>query len=1329
MLLMIISSLTTAQTKWYKYPGNPVFEYGKSGEWDQAKIAHTVLFEDGQYHMWYKGWSDDVKGFIGVGYAFSPDGIRWQKHEANPVEFEFETDDWAWRFYSFDIIKKDSMYLMWYTGFNKKDSTGYIGFAWSDNGLNWTKHPEPVMKPGKDAEWDAATIIGVKVFFDGIRYHMWYNAYGIIYPSPYRIGYATSYDGFHWEKHPANPVLEVGEPGTWDDNSVDIYSVNFNGSYYEMWYDGYNLINTEVGYARSIDGINWIKSPRNPVLKTGDLGTWDTWIARIPVVVSHDSIYKMWYYGHNNARGNIGYATTSAREAMAWDTATINKPQRIIKVQVFNRAEFIKVDSLVEILPELSGIELINAYNKLALAYSLNDNEKSLKFAEEAMELAKKAHYPEGRAMALYSIGNSQYVMDNYSDALANQLSALWLFDSLDMQFELANLLSQIAGIHSYAGSHDLACRYFKRALDVFERQHDTGFIMLSLIYLGYSYLSYGDTLSAIKPFKRRLSLAEATRDKWKQVDSYEALGICYSGRNLDSALYYFNEANKIRNTLNVWGIQGYNFMITAEAYFSSGPEHYDKAEEYFLKCVERFGSVRQTRVRMLYGMAELYFNTGRYDKAKWFLDISLHACQNFLYRQNHKMFTDLNDKLRNERDLKLYMEKIYQLYYQLDTALNNESLALKHHLLATNWRDSLYNEQNRRKTAMMQGTYETESTQNRMGMLQKENEVKDLQIRQSRTFLISMGGFVVVIVFMALLFIRQNRIRAEHKTILREQKWQHALELEQVESKKLKELDHLKSRFFANISHEFRTPLTLIMGPLEKVLSKIKDDKDKKELGIAKKYAGKLQILINNLLAISKLESGKLQLHASEIDVAKLVKSYLQAFESLAKQKNIELKFSSENEEIKAFIDREKFEQVLNNLLSNAIKFTDEGGRIEVSIGSKSTIDNRQLTTDNVSISISDTGCGIPPEHIDHIFDRFYQVEHENGNYYEGTGIGLALAKELVELHHGEINVESEVGQGSTFIIILPLGKGHLKKEEIAEQDGNSKMEIRNLEFENIESTEINQTIEKNIQQPATNNDVPILLIVEDNADMRSYIRGYFEAGFRIIEAVDGVDGYEKSVEQIPDIIISDVMMPNMDGNVFCRKVKTDERTSHIPVILLTARASKESRIEGLETGADDFITKPFDGEELQVRVKNLINQRKRLSVILERKIQKSHSGTKLDFEDSGITSMDESFLQKVFATVKEHFTDPEFNVEAFCREIGLSRTQLHRKIKALTRQTTSGFIRTFRLKRAAELIKKKSATVAEIAYDVGFNSPSYFSECFRIYFGKLPSEFTGDD
>ncbi len=1286
--------------------------------------------------MWYLGFREDDPNKNSFGFASSPDGIHWEKYKGNPLMFNSDSIGWGNNFGTFDIMRRDSMYLLWYTA-ESKDSklAACIGFAWSPDGLTWNNHPEPVLTPGEGNAWDGRGVGNPNVIFDGQIYHMWFSGWPNRIPKTAKAGYATSRDGINWKKHHANPVINIGEPGTWDDHWVVPYSVTFNGSLFEIWYFGWDLIKFEIGLATSRGGIKWNKSPENPILKAGELGSWDA-IIIAPRVLNQDSVYRMWYGSLYTPKITYGYATTSPAEAENWRKTIIETQQRIIRIQVFNRLEYVYIDSLSQTLQELSGVALIDAYNKLALAWSLNDDSKSYNYAEKAFKLAENEDYTKGKAMALYSMGNSQYVLNNYSEALASQLTALRLFDSLGMQLEAGNLLSQLASIHTYAGSHDQASKYHQQSLDVFIALKDTNSILNTMNYLGEAYLDSGDTIRAKKTFEKELLLAKETKQPITQGFAYEGLGRCYQDYSLDSSIYYFTEARVIWETANlpffVNSPTATNYLLMAETYLSSGLEYCTEAEECLQQSFDlllfSFGN-GQDQLRWCYMMAELNMATQQYDKAKEYLDLSLEMCQTFLSKHDHQHYVSLNNKLEFGILLKEYMEKIYQLYHNLDIVLHDKDGALHHFMLATAWSDSVSNDQAWKKVAMIQGQFETEKTQNQITLLEKDNELKNLTLKKSRIYLFGLGALVLIIILGAIIFIRNRKIRA-----------QYAIELERVKSEKLLELDHLKSRFFANISHEFRTPLTLILGPLEKLLSKVSDDADQKELNIAKKYAKNLQNLINHLLTISKLESGKMRLHATEINIVKLIRGYLQAFESLAKQKNIGLNFISENEEIKVFVDQEKFEQVLNNLLSNAFKFTDEGGRIEISITplnppsrgdlllakpvSKRSAESPPFRGDGrgVQIKISDTGCGIPPEHIDHVFDRFYQVERAEGSYYQGTGIGLALTKELVELHHGEINVESEVGKGSTFKILLPLGKDHLKKEEIAEQNGNSKFEIRNLEFENFESKEIDHRIEENSIEPEEAQ--PILLIVEDNADMRSYIRGYFEAGFRIIEAVDGVDGYEKSAEQIPDIIISDVMMPKMDGNVFCRKVKTDERTSHIPVILLTARASKESRIEGLETGADDFITKPFDGDELQVRVKNLIQQRQRIRKLLEEKIQKSHSVIQIDFADSGITSMDEQFLQKVIEIVKEHHTDPEFNTKAFGRAIGLGRIQLNRKIKALTGQTTVSFIRTFRLNHAAELIKKKSATVAEIAYDVGFNSPSYFTECFRIYFGKLPSE-----
>ncbi len=538
-----------------------------------------------------------------------------------------------------------------------------------------------------------------------------------------------------------------------------------------------------------------------------------------------------------------------------------------------------------------------------------------------------------------------------------------------------------------------------------------------------------------------------------------------------------------------------------------------------------------------------------------------------------------------------------------------------------------------------------------------------------------------------------------------------------------------------------------MILGPLQKVFSKISDEETKKDLNIMQRNARRLQMLINQLLSLSKLESGKMKLQARQENIVTLVNGYVQSFESLAKQKKIDLLFKSDEKNIQLFVDKDKIEKILYNLLSNAFKFTGEGGKIEVSVGSspaftslrtgrqstvieksksnKPTSDFRLPTSGLpgpcVSLSISDTGRGIPPDKLPHIFDRFYQAEDSYARDQEGIGIGLTLTKELVEIHHGRITVESQTGEGTTFTVILPEGKEHLKPEEVVEP-----VEPDGWEGPPDQITEMDDQVATNDDDTEKDETKPLLLIVEDNDDLRSYMRSYLTSEYRIIEAIDGETGLEKAIGKIPDLVISDVMMPKMDGFELCNRLKTDERTSHIPVILLTARAGKESKIEGLETGADDFITKPFDVDELLIRIKNLIEQRNELQKMFLKNAEKIGLSQLMGLPASGIASLDQRFLKKAVNIVEEHLDDLEFSVDRFTNEMAISHMQLYRKLKALVNLSANEFIRSVRLSHAAQLIRQKKDNIAQISYAVGFGNPSYFAECFKKQFGVSPSDYS---
>ena len=586
--------------------------------------------------------------------------------------------------------------------------------------------------------------------------------------------------------------------------------------------------------------------------------------------------------------------------------------------------------------------------------------------------------------------------------------------------------------------------------------------------------------------------------------------------------------------------------------------------------------------------------------------------------------------------------------------------------------------------------------------------------------------------------------------------KIRHQLEMEHFEANNLREMDKVKSRFFANISHEFRTPLTLIQGPLKQLLSNDFQSQPKKLYRMMLRNSHRLLQLINQLLDLSKLESGRMVLQARSEDITRLLKGLVLSFTSLAERQRITLKFEAEEKAIIGYIDREKLEKIINNLLSNAFKFTPEGGVVSVTVSVSNNHNNdlslpalsadrrgvsatkqsqdidvkkvglllRQLADRNdvvskgwFKITVSDTGPGIPPDRLNKIFDRFYQVDDSLTRNREGTGIGLALTKELVELHHGEITVSSEVRNGTSFSVRLPISKNQFKPEEIVEEP--LEKDISSVVTMPLEDAEVESS--KKETKPVKKS-VPAVLIVEDNADVRSYIRSYLDEDYRNIEAKDGEDGLKKAINKMPDLIISDIMMPKMDGVELCKRIKTDERTSHIPVILLTAKADVESRIEGLETGADDYVTKPFDANVLQVRVKNLIEQRKALR-------EKFGRDAVIEPKEITVTSTDEKFLHKAIDTIEENISNPRFNVEEFRKEMYMSRMQLFRKIHALTNRSPSAFIRTMRLRRATQLLDQNFGNITEVAYEVGFNNLSYFAKCFRELYGISPSHYQQSD
>ncbi|NDV67964.1 two-component regulator propeller domain-containing protein [Dysgonomonas sp. 25] len=528
------------------------------------------------------------------------------------------------------------------------------------------------------------------------------------------------------------------------------------------------------------------------------------------------------------------------------------------------------------------------------------------------------------------------------------------------------------------------------------------------------------------------------------------------------------------------------------------------------------------------------------------------------------------------------------------------------------------------------------------------------------------------------------------------------------MEADKTHELDELKIRFFTNISHEFKTPLTLILTPVEKLLKDARSEEQQTMLTIVYRNARNLLKMVNDILDFRRFDLNKMTLNLTSGNIIAFVRDMCQPFSSIATEKSINLTFTTFVDNLTIEFDPEKIEKIVTNLLSNAFKYT-ESGNVDVSIGIRENLqDNNQNL---LSIKVSDTGIGIPEEEISKIFDRFYRIERADHSSQPGTGIGLHLVSEYVKLHNGEISIESAVGKGTSFTVYIPFSRSEYMitgKQEVIEPSDSD--ELR----EEIQPTE--EVIKKSDISIRPN--LPTLLIVDDNEDFCRFVEALFTEDYHVITANDGEEGYTVVLDQLPDIILCDVMMPLMDGYEFCRKVKGDIRTSHIPLILLTAKSSEENQYLGIEAGADDYISKPFNIDMLKLKISKIIERQKKLHTNFKKRIDISPS-------EIEIKTMDEKFVEKAIAIVEKNIGNSDFLVEGLCKEMAMSRVYFYKKILALTDKTPSEFIRFIRLKRAADLLEKSQMFVNEIAFQVGFNDPKYFRKYFKEEFGITPNEY----
>lgn len=568
--------------------------------------------------------------------------------------------------------------------------------------------------------------------------------------------------------------------------------------------------------------------------------------------------------------------------------------------------------------------------------------------------------------------------------------------------------------------------------------------------------------------------------------------------------------------------------------------------------------------------------------------------------------------------------------------------------------------------------------------------------------------AFYLLLVIALVLYLRHKGIQKLNRKFALEQERIHA-EQERKEAERVHQLDRLKIKFLTNLSHEFRTPISLILGPVDKLLSQQKDEQSSGQLHMIRRNAKRLLNLVNQLLDFRKMEEQELKLHASEGELVSFVKEVADSFKDLSERKKIDFDFTSRIDQFYSLFDHDKIERILFNVLSNAFKFTLQGGKISLELEEDNTSDPYQKW---ISIKVRDTGIGIPEDKKEQIFERFFQNPTAAAILNQGTGIGLSITKEFVKMHGGTIEVDSEPAKGTTFTIHLPF-------VPLEAPPGNSMEAPQETEPNNqSEPIEIPSEAFYEIEQLKSKSEMPSILLVEDNDDFRFYLKDNLRLQYKVLEAANGKEGWQKALAHHPQLIVSDISMPYMDGIELSRKIKSDKRTSHIPVILLTALTGEEDQLKGLETGANDYITKPFNFELLNAKIKNLLLLNSTLKNTYSKQIKVLTPEIKIESED-------ERLLNQIMLYLEENLTNPQLSVEELSKHVGMSRSSLYSKLLEITGQTPVEYIRSVKLDKAAVLLEKSDMNIAQVAYSVGFSTPNYFARSFKTKFNMLPSEY----
>ncbi len=968
---------------------------------------------------------------------------------------------------------------------------------------------------------------------------------------------------------------------------------------------------------------------------------------------------------------------------------------------LFSLAQNMKrIDSLNVVYKSIKVDTLkVQILKTLAWEYYHTNFETASAYAAKLIHLSKKINYKKGVLDGYNFLGVVNYANTKYDSALYWFNRALNVSNSNKYHRERIYAFNYAGHTYSALAQFGKADSCFFKVLEIGTAAGDKSGMAKGNKALGISYYTAGNYLPAITHFLTADSLLEdeVSIDKGEILHN---IGVAYHAiENFKAERAYYKRALAVYQKLNDdYGANTINLSLAA---LEIENKEFDKAIALLSTPLAYFEQIKDPAMlgEIQYLLGRSFFSKNQYTKALDYFNDAVTTLKdtqgsitlNHSYRGLGDVYAALN---KNDQAFRYYdlankyasaigeitaimniMKSQAALYYKVKNFQKAYDVIEGQQILA----DSANRLKSSKVLHEIEAKYQNEKKEQQIKLLEAQSQLREQEKNTQRNIFIA--GILAALILIAVLYFLFRVKKSAHR--------------------KLKELDTLKSRFFANISHEFRTPLTLIVGPIEEKLhTGHLEEKERADFEMIQRNSKQLLGLVDQLLDLSKIESGGYQLKIEKGDISQLLLSLAASFEYAARRRNVNYQVAVCPTSTDIWYDKDAIEKITVNLLSNAVKYTPEKGIIRLTA---------EVEEGKIVLVFENSGPGIAIKDQHKIFDRFYQQTGEAG----GAGIGLALVKELIDLLKGKISVSSIPDQFTIFKVVLPVNREAFPKSSISTPTSKKSTGLPFIpEYEIYKedpAIEFEDTID---------DEKPVLLIVEDNKDIVRFIRSSLEQEYHILEAANGKAGVEVAIKQIPDIIVSDVMMPVMDGIELSQTLKSDERTSHIPIILLTAKAGEENKLVGFETGADDYITKPFNSVVLKVRLKKLIATRKVLQGRFSQEVV-------LKPKEIAITSADQKFLEKVQQILDARLTNSEFTAEAFSKEIGMSRMQLHRKLKGLTGLSANHFIRMYRIKMAATILVAPGINISEVGYMVGFNNPSYFAKCFKEFYKCTPTEF----